>query len=884
MSPKEAWSKVHALFRRRAMEDELEEEIRSHIELATEDLIARGVPAEQARRLARVEFGGSDAAKEAHRDARALAWIDGLSLDVRFALRGLRRDFVFAATAVLMLALAIGLNVTAFAIGDTMLFRGFPHVKHNDRILYVQERNPLELCCLSYPDFKDWQAQSKSFQGLAFESGAGVTVTESDGSRPFRGFGATLTSNAFGLLGVGPILGRDFAASDEGPGAAPVLMLSHHFWVSHFGRRSDIIGHSLRVDGRAGTVIGVMPEGFDFPEEQNFWMPLQHTPELEKRSPGGYMAFGRLADGATVAEARAELETINRRLALAYPESNRGVVPRVNTFSRWVLGPDAAMIYGSLWAAAWFVLLIACANLANLTLARTVGRSHEFSTRLALGAGPWRMARQIFAEGVLLAGAGGLLGWWITKTAVHTWAATTASRYQILDYTLDKETVLYLMSVSLCAAALFSVIPTIRIWRMDAQQTLRAGGRGVTQGPRARFLSRVLVAAQMALAVVLLAGAGVLVRSFVKLVTSATGIAAPEQALIGAVELPPERYETPDSVLRFYGRLNSALLALPGVEAASLASSFPVGSPGVRKIELEGRPPEPAGLASNTVLAAPDYFRVLGAAILSGREFTNMDAAGAPRVAIVNQAFAAKYWPGQNPIGKRLRVILADRSQEWRSVVGLSTNILQGDPTRQRFLPVLYLPLFEAPPSDFAFLARTRGPAKRLVAAVRGEIENLDPDLKIESFSTVQDSFGFRAGQMDIEHVEMGKHAAVAPIFAGVALLLAAVGLYAVSAHSVGQRTQEIGVRMAIGADRKEISGMILLDGMTPVAAGLAAGLTLALGLNRVLASQLIGVSPWDPMTMLGAPVVLVLIALLGCQIPARRATRVDPAVALRHE
>jgi putative ABC transport system permease protein len=838
----------------------------------------------EAPRLARITFGAVEASKDAYRESRGLAWLDGIFYDLRFALRSLRRDRAFTITAITMLALAIGLNVTVFTVMNTMLFRGFPLVKGNDRLVYIQERYPSGFCCLSYPDFEDWRAQAQSFQGMAFVGGTSISLSDG-GGRAVDTFTATLSSNAFGLLGVKPLLGRDFAPADEAPGAPPVVILSYRFWEARFGKRADIVGHMIRINKAPAAVIGVMPEGFDFPEQQNLWMPLEHTAELQQRGPGNFMAFGRLAEGATLASARAELETINRRLASVYPATNRDVVPRVGAYSQFFVGPNAAVVYGSLWAAAWFVLLIACANLANLTLARTLGRSREFSTRIALGAGHWRMVRQILSESLLLAGAGGALGWWIAKWSVRTWATATESRYQVLDYTVDYGTLAYLIAISITAALLFGLVPIGRVLQLDVNGALKGDARGATQGLRGKYLSAALVAGQMALAIILLSGAGILVRSLLNVVNAEVGVSAPERVLIGWVAVSRDKYPSPESRVAFFDNLKLRLLAIPGVESASIASVVPVDNAGITSFELET---QPVGAADRPVVSAvasgPGYFRTVGATTVAGRDFSNADLPNARPVAIVNQSFVAKYWPGQDPLGKRLRLFPENKPGEWRTIVGVASNIMQDNPTRQKFLPLVYVPFRQQPSAAAWFLARTRVPPVQVAAAVRAEVQKLDSDLTLERLSTVKQSFTFRRDRMDLEHAEMGKHAAVAPIFAVMAFILAVVGLYAVIAHSVSQRTKEIGVRIAIGAAPGDIRRLIFREGMLPVALGLILGLTLSLAVNRILESQLVGVSPYDPVTLAAASVTLIMVALLACQIPSRRAICVDPAVALRHE
>lgn len=877
-----AWSRFLTVFRREQLDCELDTEIRSHIELAAEDYVRHGMPPAEAQREARLRFGAVEASKDAHRDARGLAWLEGLLYGLRFAVRSLARDRGFTLTAVATLALAIGLNVAVFAVVNTMLFRGFPLVKDNDRLIYMQERYTLRTCCLLYPDFLAWREQAKSFQEMAMAGGKLISLKDGAGARDASV--TTLTANTFHLLGVAPVMGRDFTAADEVAGAPQVLMLTYRAWL-RFGKRPDIIGRVVTIDKAPATVIGVMPEGFDFPSHGLFWMPLQPTTDMLDRKPGGYMVVGRLADGASKATAQAELDVINRRLENEFPATNKGVRARLFNYAQFELGPDAATIYGSLWTAALFVLLIACANLANLTLTRTLGRAREFATRIALGAGPWRLVRQIFGESLLVAAAGGAIGWWLARWGVRVWADATWSQYVVLDYSSDAGTIEYLLGITLAAALLFGLLPVARNLRPASNVSLQGDGRGATIGHGVKRIASVLVAGQMTLAVVLLAGAGVLARSLWNIVGANVGVKDADKVLIGSVGVSREDYASANARNAFWGRLRSKVMATPGVESVSTANAIPVGNPSSMAFELGGGQTGAREKPTVTTIAAgAGYVHTVGARIIEGREFLDSDRPGSPPVAIVNQSFAAQYWRGQDPVGKRLRVIRDNQPSEWSTVVGVVSNVMQNRPLRDRFVPVVYV-AFRQNPSTRAFLfVRTRAPAGELTASVRRIIEGDAPGIELEDYSTLAASFAFDRGRMDLEHAELGKNAAVAPVFAGIALLLAVVGVYAVVAHFVRQRTKEIGIRLAIGATSGDVSLLILREGMLPVVTGLVFGLAAALAVNRVLRSQLVNVSPYDAVTFTVAPLVLICVALAACLLPIRQATGVDPAAALRED
>jgi putative ABC transport system permease protein len=818
--------------------------------------------------------------------------LEGLFYDLRLSLRTLCRDKAFSVSAIAMLALAIGLNVTVFAIMNTMLFRGFPLVQQNDALVYMQERLPSGRTFVSYPDFEDWRSQANAFEGMGFVANRQSSFSEAAG-RSIDALAGSVSTNTFRLLRVSPMLGRDFVPADEVTGAPGVVILSYRFWESRLGKRPDVVGLNIHINGDPATIIGVMPQGFDFPTEFSFWVPLARTGEWLRRgsAPGayfGFLAFGRLRPGMKLQQARAELETINRNLEIVSPATNRGVLPVVQNWSQYFIGSSASVIYGSLWAAVWFVLLIACANLANLGLARTIGKSKDFSTRVALGASQVRMMCHILTDGVVLAAAAGIVAWWITKWSVRAWAVGTASHYLVLDYTIDGSTLAYLVGVCVLSAFVFSLAPISKVLQFRLAGNFKGDAfnvRGTTQSLRAKRLGSVLVGGQMALAVVLLAGAGVLVHSLVNLVGGPTGVPNPQNILVGSVGLPSAKYKGPASRIQFFDQLETQLKTVPGVEAASVATAIPVGFVNLRSFEIEGRPaPSDSGDAAQVLSAGSNYFRVLEASALSGRDFNDADQMTAVPVAIVNQSFAARFFSGEEPLGKRLRTKDRNGSSEWRTIVGVVPNIMQGDATRQNFEPLIYVPFHQQPAGRTFFLVRTAVPPNQIAQAVRAEIQASEPDVQLEDFKTLKASFAFDRDSMDLAHADMGKEAAVAPILAIVALLLAAVGLYAVIAHSISQRIKEIGVRMAIGATHADIRQMVLREGMLPVLFGMTFGLAAAFAVNNILRSQLVGISPHDPVSMAGAPIALILIAVLACIIPARRALSIDPAIALRHD
>jgi len=800
-----------------------------------------------------------------------------LLADIRLSLRTLIKNPGFTAVAVTMLALGIGVNATVFTVTNAVLFKGFALVSRNDRLRYIGYTN--SNCCVSYPDFLDWRAQSKSFAGMAIVHGVSIMLSDESGF-PENLSGNENSAEVFRVVGAKPLLGRDFAPSDEAPGAAPVAILHYGFWERRYGKDPNIVGRTLRMNGALTTVIGVMPQGFSFPQKVDVWVPLVQTPRVMKReNRDTWMVVGRLAYGVTVETARAEMEIIGRRLAAAYPLTNHDLLPEIQTFTQFFIGPSGALVYGSMWGAVGFVLVIACANLANLLLARAIGRSREISVRIALGAGRWRIIRQLLIESLMLAGLGGFLGWWIAKWGVRTYELAMArkSSWLIVDYTMDHRVLGYLIAISIGTGILFGLAPALRLSKLDVNSALKDGGRGATGGGRAQHLSALLVAGEMALAVVLLAGAGVMIRSYLKIHTAEIGVHTAD-ILGGSLALPTEKYPRAEDKVSFYDRLITRLQALPGVESVAMADTLPTWGSAKFSYELEGEPPAEDGRRPklSALKISPAYFRMLGAPVVSGREFNDADVASGVPVAIVNQLFASRFWPGEDPVGKRLRLFDENTPEPWLTVVGVASNIIQNDQTRQRFDPRMYLPYRQKPGGGAWVLVRTRVPSSSLSNAFRQEVQALDPNLPLYGPMAIVDRM---EGYWDSRF-----YGAMFLIFAAIALLLASIGLYTVIAHAVSQRTQEIGIRMAMGGTPRDILRLVFRQGMLPVGIGLTIGLAASFAVNRLLKSMLVQVSPADPVTLLAASAVLISAALLGCLIPARRAMRVDPVVALRNE
>ncbi|MBZ5601025.1 MAG: ABC transporter permease [Acidobacteriia bacterium] len=799
--------------------------------------------------------------------------------DVRYAARGLWRSPGVTLTAIATLGIGIGVNATVVTLTNAVLFKGFSGVERNDRTAYLSNGRG---CCVSYPDFEDWRAQAKSFQGMAIVHGIQKSYSDAGSGFPETYNTTEVSADTFRIAGQKPVLGRDFSAADEVPGASPVAILRYEFWEQRYGKDPAILGRVVRINGEPTTVIGVMPRGFSFPQNQELWVPLTPAAELRKRQNRDlWFVFARLADGATIDTARAEMETIGRRLGGAYPLTNQGqnLIPRVQTFHEFFIGPNATMIYEAMLGAVVFVLLIACANLGNLLLARGMARSREISVRIALGAGRWRIVRMLLVESILLSAMGGAAGWWIAQSGVRIFALfangpavsdTIGGTWfdHVLDYSADAHVSAYLVAISIGTGLLFGLFPARRLSKIDVSTAMKDGGRGATRGR----LSSLLVAGEMALAVVLLAGAGVMIRSFLKVYRAEMGVRMDHvlTALIGVRDSRAEAW------ISFHEKLAERLETIPGVESVAVANVLPAN--GARRVAYEIAGAEPVEEQSRTrvasVTVSPGYFRALGTALIAGREFTDFDNASGAPVAIVNQRFAEDVWPGEAAIGKRLRL----SNGKWMTVAGVAPNIVENDMTRQRFDPVVYVPFRQNPAKAVWFLVRTSVPPSTLANAFRREMQALDPDLPTAIGPTPLSEY------LAWGYQYRGTSGVLFLVFATIALVLAAVGLYAVIAHAVSQRTQEIGIRIAVGATGRDILRLVFAQGMLPLAGGLTIGLAASLGVNRVLQSLLVHVSAADPVSYAVTCGALIAAAMLGCWIPARRAMRVDPMVALRHE
>jgi putative ABC transport system permease protein len=803
--------------------------------------------------------------------------------DIRFGFRTLLKNPGFTAVAVTALALGIGVNATVFSLANAVLFKNLPFA-NSDQILYLVTSNsakPHWWWTFSYPDYLAVRDQMKSFDGIG--AAKQVSANISDGTTSPEGYhGARVTANTFSVLGQKPIAGRDFLPSDEQPGAAPVAILSYRVWENRYGKDLSVIGRTVRIDEEPTTIIGVMPAKLDFPRETEVWKPLVPNADYEKRENRGITIFGHIAKHSSIKTATAEVATVMQRLAKEYPITNKDISARAIDYNNYFTGEEGEIrtVFVAMLGAVGFVLLIACANVANLQLARAVSRMREISIRVALGAGRWRIIRQLLIESIMISIAGGAISLPIALWGIRLFDDTVSrtGKPPSLDFTMDFRAMMYLAAITLGTGILFGLAPALRLSKLDVNTSLKDGARGSSGGGRGKYLSGLLVVVEMALAVVLLAGAGLMIRSFMHAYRSDLGIQT-ANILVMEIELPNANYKRVDQQMSFYDRLKTRIDATPGVEISTVTTNIPLTGSWNFNYEIEGQPQPDARRrpSVDAVITMPDYFRVMGDQMLAGRDFNKADGTPSALNIIVNRQCAETFWHGENAIGKRLRVYKKEVAQPWLTVVGIVPNVANDNQSRSKRSPMLYLPYGLETQSGMFVAARTSVPPSTLKQTFRREVQGIDNNLPVLNLRTMDE-------QLERQNWPYKVFGTLFAIFAAIALGLASVGLYAVIAHSVSQRTQEIGVRIALGARDANILRLVFSQGITQLAIGLVLGLAAALAVTKILKTLLVDVSPTDPATFVSVTLILAFAAGLGCLIPARRAMRVDPIEALRHE
>jgi len=801
--------------------------------------------------------------------------------DMRYGFRMLGKRPGFTLVAVITLALGIGANTAIFSMVNALLFNPLPFPKV-DRLVAMWEKVPsqgVERNETAIANYLDWQAQNQSFEEVALYSWWNANLSGID--PPERVQGYVVTTNLLDTLKVRPALGRGFMPEEAEPGKDHVIILSYGLWQRRFGGDPGIINQTLPVNGIPRTVIGVMPEDFHFPKGVDVLAPYALTPQQARsRGSHGSLTIARLKDGVTLQQAQADMDAIAARLEQQYPQTNTGRGVAVYTLLDDTVRLYRLALLVSVLAVS-FVLLIACANVANLTMARAADRTKEIAVRLALGASRWRIMRQLLTESVILAILGGaagiLLALWGTDTLKAAMPGDTV-RYIIgwKNISINVAVLAYTMGLSLLVGILFGFVPALQASKPDLNETLKEGGGKATASGHHRLRS-VLVVAEVVLSLVLLIGAGLMMKSFWQILKTNPGFNG-DNVLTMSMTLPRAKYPDEVQQLNFYQQLNQQVAALPGIEAVAMVNYIPLGGANSSDSFLvEGVPDPPPGqeFIGRYRVCTPDYFKTIGITLLNGRGFSEQDTAKAQPVAIINETMARQYWPNGDAIGKRFRLYGPIATSPWRVVVGIIRDVKHE--LNLAVTPEFYFPLAQDAWATMVLVAHTSAEPLAMAQAIRAEVQKVDKDQPVFDIQTMQQ---VRSQAM----MGFSFTGALLSTFAGIALLLAAVGIYGVMSYAVTQRTHEIGIRMALGARSTDVLKMVIGHGMKLTAIGLAAGSLGAWFLMKAMASLLFEVSANDLTIFIGVPFILTAVAFAACYIPARRATRVDPMVALRYE
>jgi len=808
--------------------------------------------------------------------------------DLRFAARLLVKDRWFTFMAIVVLALGLAANNTVFTIVNAILLRNLP-LPNPDQIMWVGTRDAQGRDLgVSLRDFEDWRASARTLSGVTFMFNGSFNVGN-EGLIPDAVPGAYASANLFKMLRVSPVMGRDFSAEEDTPGTGLVVLISDSLWRQRYGGDRTIVGKTIRIIDAPGTIIGVMPPGMNFPFNADIWIPAGAMPaaiQNQPREARGYFAVGRLADGVTVEQSRAELQAIGKRLTDQYPKTNKDLWPRVDPFVERILGPQIAVLFWSLMGAVAFVLLIACSNVANLLLARAARRSGEMSVRVAVGASRWQIVRQLLLESILMAFIAGGLGLLLSITGIR-WFAAEAQNVGVpywMVFTMDWRTFAFLLVLCLATGVIFGLAPALHASKTNVHEMLKEGGRTGTGGVRARRWTGSLVVVQIALTLVLLAGGGLMLRSFLAMYRMDIGIQTARIITSGMI-IPARKYPGWEDRTRFLQAVDDQFASVAGIDAASTTSAIPFGGGAVRQLEVDGRAGTPGvRLPEVTMLSVGSrYFDAIGVTLMRGRPFTNSDGTAGQQVAIINQRLAETYFKGQDPVGRPIRLsqdIPGGQPAQWLTVVGLAPNVRQRNNNQERDPDaVAYIPHRQNTTMARAavVVARTRTDPAQATRLLREAMQAVDPDQALQTPRTLDDALAQNRWFLRV-------FTTMFAVFALMALVLSAVGLYAVTAYAVTQHTRDIGVRMVLGAQSGQVIWLFLKRSLVQLAIGLAVGLAAAVAVGRVLQSFLVQTSTHDPVTLVSIVALLTVVAIAACLGPARRATRLDPLTAIRHE
>jgi putative ABC transport system permease protein len=867
---------LFSFLRRDRRDAELDEEIRGHLALAEADRIRRGESPNEAADAARREFGNVGLVKEVTREMWGAIWFERLIQDLRYALRSLRLAPGFATIAILTLGLGIGATTAMFTVVNGVLLRPLPFAQPDRLFLisYKDANNPWQRQpALMDSHYLEYKARTRAFEGVAAFYGSPVTLTQA--GEPMRLASTMVTPEFTNLLGVAPAIGTTFSADDGKTGREPVTLLSDNLWRDRFAADPRVVGKTITLDGVAHTVIGVMPPGFDFPNHARLWRPVAITlnPHQQRMSP----VFGRLRPGVTVEQARAELVAVAPTFPVPPEDKGKARVAEVVPISQFVVGD----VTRPLWVfagAVGFVLLIACANVANLLLMRATSRQQEIALRSALGAERLRLIRQLLTESVVIAALGGALGVLLAMLGVRALIALApAGRIPRVDELHTDLTVLaFTVVLSLVTGMVFGLAPAFRTTRRELRDSLGQGARTTIGhgGLRAAF-----VISEIALALMLLAGAGLMIRSFAQMRAVELGF-RPENVVSMTVDLPASTYQNAEAMRRFHHDVLEGLARLPGVEAAGAVNWQPLGGNLIAgDFHMEDGRQKPDGWADKMVVS-PDYFRTWGVRLRSGRVFTDRDVMSSPGVAIISKSVARRYWPNADPIGKRITTSDKPKPEDWLTIVGVVDDVIQEDVKTKRD-PAMYQPYAQVNYPFFlehmSFAVRTAASPVSIAPGMRSVLRTVDKDQPVQRLATMRELVSDTTAEPLFQ-------ARLLAFFSALALALAAVGIYGVLAYSVAERRHEIGIRVALGAQGRDIVRMVVRRTLALSVPGVVLGLLGALAVTRVIGRLLFGVKPNDPVTLIAVAGLLAAVALIAALIPARRATRVDPLTALRTE
>ncbi|HWJ15025.1 MAG TPA: ABC transporter permease [Gemmatimonadaceae bacterium] len=871
---------------RQQIRADVDDELSFHLDMRIDALVATGLSPDQARAQAIREFGDIDDARRYIRAVdhdieaarRRSDYMNDLRSDVIYAVRKLRGSPMFTLTAVLTLALGIGANTAIFSVVNGVLLKPLPFPQQ-DNLVRIQFRQQGHGDASTPPDLADFRTRSRAFEGFAHYEGLTANLVR-EHAEPERIAGGQVSANWFSLLRVRPLHGRFFAEGEDTPSAPRVVVLSEALWRRDFAADPAIVGKQLQINAQLVTVVGIAPDGQGYPMRAELWTPLRFTTrDLGDATRGARWLglLGRVKEGVPFETARAEVEQIEKQMEGLFPEQFRERRAQAIRLQTAIVGDLQRPLY-VIMAAVAVVLLIACANVANLMLIRATARESEMAIRTALGAGRSRLVRQLITESMILSAVGAVVGVAFAKWGMNLLIAMAPDDLpRVKTAAIDATALVVTAGAALIIGLLFGVFPAMQTAAGDLANALRAGARGTRTRRQTNRTKRLIVAAEVALAVTLLTGAGLLIRSFRELMTVDPGF-QPDHIMTMRVLLPEKTYDTVTKITAFSRQLEARALALPGVRAAALGSAVPLdGTSFWLTFTVRGRAPvrksdEPS---SSIRLITPGYFTVLGTPLLRGRAFAADDRAGAPRVAIVNQTFAKKFMPNEDPIGRYVDIgWTQDGVRQGGQIVGIVGDMRDGE-LQSDAEPTFYLPFDQTPTEGIAIAIRTATPPASAATALRGIVRDLDPTLPVYQIHTMEEQVAASVSRQRFYATLLG-------VFASVALVLAAVGLYGVIAYAVSQRTHELGVRVALGATGDRISRMVIAEGVILTAIGVLVGLAASLEGGRLITKLLYNVKASDPVTFVGVALLLGVVAACASYIPARRAARVDPLVAMR--